>query len=432
MADVEHLTDAVKLVDADDLPSWDRFPRYQEHDAITLGAYRAGAKRLGKQRLAMQGPLRAHAQLELLDRDEPVIYQQEFVRVPRSVTRKWVPIAVPAPRLPESSVRVDDGQANEGSFRARGSWRASEVSVEYSAPSRVVHAAEIDEHKHALEALDREQSVLLADILASPFARPVVFISHRWRGTDHPDPQGEHLRRLRALHGCYLIFDYSSFPQPPRDPPDDEVFAGILAAMDSLVDNVVVLADPDYLERGWCVYEYLATTLACSTVCDEVADPRFIKLRDWVNTPETSTPIGDRDSFEAMMTNYKNRRIIELVNEILPTFSDADFRSEHDSTNVTTLLTARLQRRLPHKREHAAYLGEWNYVKWTDDELRGAFLDGLTVPANDSQPMASFKTDVPTTLDVAADRRFAIKKMSERDARSPMRSLAVARRHSSD
>jgi hypothetical protein len=55
----------------------------------------------------------------------------------------------------------------------------------------------------------------LSEIDASRFEEPILFVSRRWEATDHPDPHGRQLEKLRELRSCYVIYDYCSFPQDP-------------------------------------------------------------------------------------------------------------------------------------------------------------------------------------------------------------------------
>ena len=418
----------VKLVHSDDLRAFDRFPRCQDFDGITLGDYRSGVDDLKKRRRWIRSVVDAHERLEALDIDDAVEYETALVNVPRSLRRR--PVAVPAKpgRLPNSTVDAYGATTREnGRLFAPGRWRSREVVVRYSAPSRIVHADEIAQHRALLDGLDDERRDLLDKVLTSRFNHPVLFVSHRWLGDGHPDPDGEHLARLRSLRNCFLIYDYISFPQLPRTPDEEALFTDLLGAMDDLVENVLVLADDDYLERGWCIYEYLATTLACTTVCDELADPRFVKLRDWVNTPPPVI-LSFRDSFESHAQNYINQRILALVNEILPTFTAAKFRSEHDSSVVHQLLVDRLLRHLPARRNHLGVGGEWGYRNWKTEELEAAFDGGLPLGGDlQARPTARFCTDVPVTLEAAADHGYAIKRLGLIDALNPMRSLLTAR-----
>jgi hypothetical protein len=418
----------VKLVHSDDLHRLDRFARCQDFEGITLGDYRSGVADLRTRRRRMRSVVYAYERLQALDIDDAVEYDTALVSVPRSLLRR--PVVVPAEpgRLPRSTLDSRGAAMSEdGRLLAPGRWGRQSVLVRYSAPSRVVHAEEIAQHRALLDGLDDERRELLDELLRSRFNHPVLFVSHRWLGDDHPDPQGEHLARLRRLRDCFLIYDYTSFPQLPRTHDEEALFTDLLGVMDELVEDVVVLADDDYLKRGWCVYEYLATTLACTTVCDELADPRFERLRDWVNTPPPVN-FSFRDSFESQQQNYINQRILTLVNEILPTFTAAKFRSEHDSSVVHQLLVNRLLRKLPARRDHLGVGGEWGYRNWKLEELEAAFDGGLPLGSDlDARPMTRFLTDVPATLDVAADRAYGIKRLGLIDAMNPMRSLLVAR-----
>lgn len=421
--------DQVKLVHSDDLSAFDRFPRCQDFDGITLGEYRTAAADVTSRRRRIRTVLHAHERLTALDVDDEVQYHTALVSVPRSLRRLSVEVPTEPARLPESTIRAQDAvTSGDGRLRVPGRWRPRRVLVRYSAPSYVVNADEIARHRALLDGLDDERRDLLHELVNTRFNDPVLFVSHRWLGDDHPDPDGEHLARLRRLRGCFLIYDYTSFPQLPRTPPEETLFAEMLAVMDDLVENVVVLADEDYLERGWCVYEYLATTLACTTVCDELADPRFVELRDWVNTPPPAS-FSFRDSFESQQQNYIDQRILALVNEILPTFTDAEFRSEHDSSVVHRLLVERLHRALPARRQHLGVGGEWSYRSWSIEELEDVFEGGLP-SASDLQTnvgMTRFRTEVPATLEAAGDLGYRIKRMGLWEAVNPMRALWTAR-----
>ena len=63
----------------------------------------------------------------------------------------------------------------------------------------------------------------------------MVFVSHRWVTTDHPDPNSEQLAELRGRletirldreeSSPYLIFyDYCSMPQRPRSSAEELEF----------------------------------------------------------------------------------------------------------------------------------------------------------------------------------------------------------------
>ena len=73
----------------------------------------------------------------------------------------------------------------------------------------------------------------------SRFAHPVLFVSHRWESEGHPDPGGQQLARLQKLRDCFIIYDYSSFPQEPRSRAEEDEFEQILAAMDGLMPATI-------------------------------------------------------------------------------------------------------------------------------------------------------------------------------------------------
>jgi hypothetical protein len=226
----------------------------------------------------------------------------------------------------------------------------------------------------------------------------------------HPDPHAEQLAKLKQLKNCFMIYDYTSFPQIFHERDDRHDLNLVLNYMNNLVSNVVILGSPDYLQRGWCIYEYLASSFTGSLVCDEVQDPTFVELRDWVHTyaPIPPTRFLFRDSKESMQQNYINDAILTAVNRILPLFKDAAFSVQHDRSSVSQLLRLVLKERLPSKKEHQPYLNEWKTVEWTEQELDDAFERTLTWDAGERGRIARFKMRVPDSIETAARRRFRL------------------------
>jgi hypothetical protein len=256
-----------------------------------------------------------------------------------------------------------------------------------------------------------QERARLDEVRSSRYGHPVLFVSHRWAARDHPDPDGRQLRRLRHLRDCFIIYDYCSFPQEPRSPDEEEQLQAILGGMNELIRNVVILPDPGYLTRGWCIYEYVAAALAESTVSDELQDPRLVSLRNWAATKPPTPRNPWRDSFESRQSNHINRMTLEAVNAILPALRDAEFTVESDRAIVTALLRDALKRKLPPRKEYHPPLSEWEYQNWTDEDLQAAFAEQLPIPKLNTQPIAHFDTDVPDNLDDAADRRYRVNTM---------------------
>ena len=401
--------DAVKLVHAADLRKWDRFPRCQEFDGITYGQYRAEAYQLERRRRTVADLIKARDELHELDREEVVDYRSETIEVPRALVRRTVRLPLPEPPQPGTWVESSAGQIREGSLEVEARLRRHWVDLTYRGASTHVNAERIAKLKRLLDEMSDEQRRTIDEVTTSRYAHPVLFISHRWGDEAHPDPSGSQLQKLRALKDCFIVYDYSSFPQPPRSDREEADFKQILASMDGLIRNVVVLGAPDYLARGWCVYEYIVSSLRKSTVCDEVHDERFVKLRDWTSTPPPAS-FSFRDSFESQQQNFINERILAAVNEVLPVYREAEFRDEHDTSLVNGLLIEHLKGTLPAIKESQQYLGEWKTTQWTDESLAPFFRGQAELPHLESGvAIRRFRSSVPSSLEVAVSRRYEIK-----------------------
>lgn len=415
--------DAVKLVHADDLQEWDVFKRCQDFTGISYGQYRAEARQLKRRRKSVAPLLRAREELVALDHGGTVEYDSELVDVPRSLFGKTVRVPLKGACRPGTSVRTDVGTVSDGFLEAQSGVRSKSTLVTYEGPSNVVHALRIEELQRRLDDISDEERQTVQEVTASRFAHPVLFISHRWEGDDHPDPSGEQLRRLRALKDCFVVYDYSAFPQPPRSEEEQAEFLRLLGVMDDIIRNVVILSGPDYLSRGWCVYEYLVSALRGGVVCDEVRAEPFVVLRDWVATPPPFTA-QLRDSLESQQQNFINEQILRSVNGILPIYKAARFRDEHDSTVVKELLLAHLERALPGRKEHQELQPDWRQHAWSRDELVRAFDDEIPVPQLETLPILRFQTNTPSSLQEAVERRYEVKRLGSLELLNPMSSIA--------
>jgi hypothetical protein len=91
-----------------------------------------------------------------------------------------------------------------------------------------------------------------------------IFLSHRWATPDDPDPDKTQFNQVRKevlqrSKLCGYWFDYSCMPQKPRTIDDDVVFKKHLYTLNDLVLNsdTWVIPSDDYMQRSWCVSEYL-------------------------------------------------------------------------------------------------------------------------------------------------------------------------------
>ena len=417
--------DSVKLIHAEDLLRWERFPRWQEFDGLTYADYRAQAVQLERRRKTVSKFIEAETELARVCGEHVVEYASELVKVPGSLTRGRVRTHLPESPRSGTWVRSSEGEVRGDRLEAESGWRSRWVTLTYEGPSTVVHRDRIVELEGLLRTMSDDERRTAEEVTHSRFAHPVLFVSHRWATEAHPDPSGVQLRRLRSLRDCFIIYDYSSFPQPPRTDEDEVEFRKILGAMDELITNVVILDAEDYLARGWCLYEYIVASLHRTTVCDEVHDPRFATLRDWASTPPP-TPVQNpwRDSFESMQQNFINERVLASVNTVLPLYQDAEFQTDEDREVVTGLLVEHLKRTLPSMKEHQPYLGEWKHIAWTDATLAAFFRGEGQVPSLQTIGIERFDTAVPSTLQDAVDARYTIRRYDWRSLWSSLDSLA--------
>ncbi len=273
-------------------------------------------------------------------------------------------------------------------------------------------------------AIDAQPSELLDRMRAirdSKGLAPVLFISHRWDHPENPDPNGTQLTKLQLLENCYLVYDYSSFPQQTRRESSNEALQMILEHMDQLLRNVVVIDSPGYTDRGWCFYEYLIANLTRQVVCDELADERFVLVRKAAASeppPHSQDPeLGTREIIRGghSMRNEAQNAIAEaLVNsveQIAPSFKTAEFTVADDRLIVRHLLVDALVRALPAKKEHVPYLGEWLSTSWTAAEV-DAMLDSAA-PEFHLQAAAGlelFEPDVARDLNAASARHYVVQR----------------------
>jgi hypothetical protein len=401
---------AIKLIHSSELGEMRRFTKYQDYDGITYRDYQVGSERVSNIRHYVLEYIEARDRLDAIDHDGMVVYDTILLEVPRSWLRLKRRIELTREKLSKTHIECDSGTIDGDFLIVQAGWRKKTERVVYSCPSNVVNRNEIDALKETLSNINEQDKRFLAEFLESPYTHPVLFVSHRWESVEHPDPNGRQLEKLKKLKDCYIIYDYSSFPQKPRSAKEDIQLDLILRHMDEVIANVVVLDSPEYTERGWCIYEYIVSALKGSIVCDEVQEEDFVELRDWVSTG-TPIPVNFfRDSFESMQQNYINEQILHLINRILPTYAKAKFTEDSDQAIVRSLLIKHLKSVLPAKKKHQPYIGEWKTVPWEDAELEAAFSTKLEWPSQQTMEITSHKMNVPKCIEDAVTRRYEIRR----------------------
>ena len=398
----------VKLIHADELSGLTAFPRYQDFQGIQLDQYERGHGRIEKLKHDHRDAIATLGKLIELDRGDLTAYEHLSVAVAPSFWRKVRKIALQPPKYEQTVAGADEGEVIDGHLVVRAGWLTRKVTVRYQCPTRVRHREELDALQGKVSRFSASENQAIDEIASSRFAHPVLFISHRWEATGHPDPVGSQLHKLQALKDCFIIYDYTSFPQQPMSEPEANDLKMVLKDMGELIRNVVVLDHPDYATRGWCIYEYIAACFEGSVICDEIGDPKFAALRDWVATRE---PIPQRlfhDGAESMVANCKEEAILSIVNEILPSFKAAEFTVDQDREIVQHLLTALLKNKLPPKRYLNPELGESSSSPWTDEELKDAFDKTLQWERLSTMDAGRSRVKVAASLQETVSRRYQV------------------------
>jgi hypothetical protein len=302
--------------------------------------------------------------------------------------------------------------------------REQRVHVRLAAPGRIASPSHIAWAEHELASASKADLETLRGYLASPEPEPALFISHRWESRRHPDPEGRQLEKLKALKNCYLIYDYTSFPQDTKTPEGQRILREVLDGMDGFIEKVLVVSAPDYMRRGWCLYEYIAASLMHQVVCDEVRDPKLVRLRNLVATKPNPPGAGISSTYREAV-NAKEELLLSAVNAILPAFTTSEFTVPEDRAIVRKLLIQRLLRALPRKHEYMQYVGEWKTVAWTEEELEAAFHSELHWEALQNNPtIPIFEPAVPEAIPGAVAAGLTVEQQPDDFERDPWDGIA--------
>ena len=397
----------VKLIHARDLAGWERLPAYEKYSGKTLAQYRAEVKA----RNDFEGTnWRVIEAKRLVDgKDDPKVYRSETVDTPWPMTfpgRRSV--RLDSPDQPGTTFETAIGRVKRDRLKLPLFIKHRKVDVRYLAADQVAAPDKIAKATALLAGCSKSELDALQAYFTSPGSDPLLFVSHRWESLILPDPDGRQLRKLKALKDCYLIYDYTSFPQDMTTAEARNDLTQVLAAMNSFIDNLLVLSDQDYMNRGWCLYEYLTGSLTHRIVCDEINSPALVRLRNLVATQPNPPGIG---STYREAVNAKNQFILETVNAILPLFDRAGFTVPADREIVQRLLIDLLQKSLPRKQEYMPYVGEWKTMEWTGQELAASFKSKLTWEALQyDQTIPIFEPVVPDNLPAAVAVNYKIQK----------------------
>lgn len=402
----------VKLVHADDLQKWGTFKEYSEHQSITYADYLAGVKRINALKNRVAEITRTQEKLAQLETEDLEKYDIIEISVPRSLFWRELEIPLPEPPYEKTKMTCVSGEIKNWKLYIRGQWKTQIALISRSCPSYVLHQQEIASLQQRLKEFPQEDLDIVDEIKTSRYTQPVLFISHRWESVTHPDPERHQYRKLSALSNCFMIYDYSSFPQRLTDEGEKAALQRVLANMNRLIKNVVILKSPTYIERGWCIYEYILASLTLSTVCDEIRASDFVNLRNLAATrPTLPENLFRGNSVDSAIQNSIATETLKTMNRILPQFNQSQFTVKADRETVTELLLDKLMAILPSKKEYPSpYLGEWIDVPWTREELRNAFQKEIQVEGLNTLPssLKPYQLKVPNTLEEAMANNYAL------------------------
>jgi len=159
----------------------------------------------------------------------------------------------------------------------------------------------------------------------------IIFVSHRWDGSNHPDPSGMQLKCLKSLaawltrighRDIAFWYDYCSLPQSPFTPDEEKELRTSLASIPQLLERYAFFRCPggrtlhSHLARGWCMLETALGGQALIPADDSVG----AMLRNWLfSTPpmHRCAVVADWESIWeteiASIGGFENARILAWI-----------------------------------------------------------------------------------------------------------------------
>lgn len=402
----------IKLIHTDDLKNWSSLQEYSKHKSLSYADYWEGLNiAFGLQRKNKK-VLQTLEELEQLDIKEPTEYDTLRIEVPRSFIFRKQKIQLPETTYENTTYNSYKGKIEQGKLIINGKWRKQVAYIKRLCPKHIRYQKEILALKKWMEEQPKETLDEIELLRTHRFIQPVLFISHRWESTENPDPNGNQYKKLCELRDCFMVYDYASFPQDKTNDWQKMALDAILDNMNRLIYNVIVLDSPDFLNRGWCIYEYVLASLKMTTVCDEINDPLLVELRNFVATKAPLTPtdqIWKGNGMQSQLQNGISIHTLEVINQLIPLFRNSLFTVASDRIKVKNLFIQQLIKVLPQKKEYLQYLGEWKAIEWTEEALQDAFeseikLDGL----QQGPKIKPYSLKVPSTICEAQENGFQL------------------------
>jgi len=157
-----------------------------------------------------------------------------------------------------------------------------------------------------------------------------ISISHRWKeskgdNNDNPDPDGSDFTYVMSLVSQEIIerkvqgrvglfFDYSCFPQKPRDNHDQTLFSQLLPNVHfvyMMSDLVISVFGGDYQDRSWCVFEMYLSYMMGNNQNQESLKP-ILKV---IDQSIKEVPNQVNKMFDG--TNCTNRQDVGIIKDLM-------------------------------------------------------------------------------------------------------------------
>ena len=146
------------------------------------------------------------------------------------------------------------------------------------------------------------------------------FVSHFWRTSSHPDPDGKYLRlyqdELRTQSWTYIWVDWTCIPQDLRTPAAERYFLRSLETMSGIIRNCgVTWFYPPFEARMWILYEVAEYTLTCSQSFE--ATPDMNKFKNHVQEMLQTGVLSVLDRYGYTCSYERDRAFLTSWLEIL-------------------------------------------------------------------------------------------------------------------
>src|ERR1017187_4783596 len=147
----------------------------------------------------------------------------------------------------------------------------------------------------------------------------IVFVSHRWTTSQHPDPTGVQLRELqlrlsalseqnREFNHALVFYDYCSGHQTPRSQREEADFRCDIQALPMLCSTaaqVIILSEgfERYKDRAWCFLEMVLSERNVLLFSDQKHIAQALEFRTSLRAEPTQ--LGTNHIIDSFCFSYK-------------------------------------------------------------------------------------------------------------------------------